>query len=226
MPAWLTPAVATLGAGIASGLAGYGGAKEAASASKQVAREQMDFQERMSNTAYRRAARDLKKAGLNRILAFGSPASSPVGAMAQIPNFGQAATQGIAAGSGGVASAAGAMVAQGQLDKLIAETDILKQKYGQELVKTEFFQTFGEIFIRAGKEFDALMGAATDPLIVEQWKALPGKLHDTFIEWLIGEIGTGDAYKIVEELEKGPGTIGPGMVPMDPSQFRNKGLMK
>lgn len=59
-------------------------------ANLRVAREQMNFQERMSNSAYQRAMADMGKAGLNPILAYQQGgASSPNGASIQMqaPNY-------------------------------------------------------------------------------------------------------------------------------------------
>jgi len=81
--------------GLLGGVASAYGASKQQKASEAMAREQMRFQERMSNTAYQRSAKDLEAAGLNRILAIGSPASSPGGAMGTAQNIGAAGVAGV-----------------------------------------------------------------------------------------------------------------------------------
>lgn len=80
-------AIAGIGGSLISGLFGKKGAEDQNKAQIASAREQMAFQERMSNTAHVREVADLKAAGLNPILSAKlGGASSPGGAQPNIVN--------------------------------------------------------------------------------------------------------------------------------------------
>ena len=83
---WLTGIGTAIG-----GMFGYKGQKDTNVASAQQAQKQMDFQREMSNTAVQRRMADLKKAGINPILAGSKEASSPAGQQAPVGNPAQAA---------------------------------------------------------------------------------------------------------------------------------------
>ncbi|AXL14651.1 DNA pilot protein [Microviridae sp.] len=75
-----------LGSLIGGALSFLGGERRN-TASKSAAREQMRFQERMSNTAFQRSTADMRAAGINPILAYQrGGASTPSGAQPNITN--------------------------------------------------------------------------------------------------------------------------------------------
>jgi len=76
----LDPVTGIIGGALLGGLFGSHDTSQTNKANREIAQMQMDFQERMSNTAYQRATKDLEEAGLNRILASNNPASTPYGA--------------------------------------------------------------------------------------------------------------------------------------------------
>lgn len=181
--------------------------QEAESFNAEQAQINRDYQTQMSNSAYTRAAADMKNAGLNPILAAGASASSPSGNSASI-------TAGGAGGSGvGDAVARGISTAI-QSKQVNAQVDLQKQqlentKYSADNIQADTASKTADVInknvqTRILETDNKLKNAA---LIQELAKSSAAKTDKEFYDSPAGKIariaGTGG-----QELGKAAGPIG------------------
>jgi len=150
----LISAVSDLGPIISAGGELLGGAMQQNS-SQSFAREQMGFQERMSGTAHQRSMEDMRKAGLNPILAFNQGgASSPSGSSASGQSSGGSRAEVRNKYSGAVSSALQSMSINAQAAQAKAMTEILKAELPEKRAGAALFSSkFGPVL----KLFQMLM---------------------------------------------------------------------
>lgn len=93
----LGAALITGGSGIIGGILGSRSQAKANAANIALAREQMAWEERMSNTAHQREVKDLTSAGLNPILSVNGGASVPVMQAPRVESEGRMLAEGVSA---------------------------------------------------------------------------------------------------------------------------------
>lgn len=192
-------AAGLIGAGgdIIGGLIGSSGQSAANRSNERIARENRAFQERMSSTAYQRSSEDLKAAGLNRILALGSPSSTPAGSTAVMQNVKAPIAKGVSMAAHSAVAIKKTMTEIEALHAGIKQTDANTKLLGTRQLLATHGVEVASIAADIARTVRALTGNKTPAemaiIIQQQITKAQGFLTDA-IEKTVGTAKAGAAY--------------------------------